>query len=77
MAKTTRSNPPASATLGRDLRSLLTLVNGRVVWGSPKGPWASIDPCYTALGGQKWVDASKNTVAMDMHSCKATPTPSG
>ncbi len=61
----------------RDLRSLLTLVNGTVVWGSPKGPWASLDPCYTAMGGQKWVDASKNTVAMDMHSCKATPTPSG
>lgn len=61
----------------RDIRSLLTLVNGKVVWGSPKGPWASLDPCYTAMGGQKWVDESKNTVAMDMHSCAATPTPSG
>jgi hypothetical protein len=59
----------------RDIRSLLTVVNGKVVWGSPKGPWASMDPCYSAMGGQKWVDASKTTVAMDMHSCKATPTP--
>jgi hypothetical protein len=61
----------------RDIRSLLTIVGGRVVWGSPKGPWASADPCYTAMGGQKWVDESKNTIAMDMHSCAATPTPSG
>jgi predicted amidohydrolase YtcJ len=61
----------------RDIRSLLTLVNGKVVWGSPKGPWASMDPCYSAMGGQKWVDESKDTGAMDMHSCKATPTPSG
>ncbi len=59
----------------RDIRSLLTLVNGKVVWGSPKGPWASIDPCYKAMGGQAWVDESKSTVAMDMHSCAATPTP--
>lgn len=60
----------------RDIRSLLTVIGGKVVWGSPKGPWASLDPCYTAMGAQKWVDASKDTIAMDMHSCKATPTPS-
>ena len=41
----------------RDIRSLLTIIGGKVVWGSPKGPWASLDPCYTAMGGQKWVDA--------------------
>jgi predicted amidohydrolase YtcJ len=61
----------------RETRSLLTIVGGRIVWGSPKGPWAKLDPCYTAMGGQKWVDESKNTFAMDMHSCAATPTPSG
>jgi hypothetical protein len=59
----------------RDIRSLLTIVDGRIVWGSPKGPWASYDPCYTAMGGQKWVDESKTTVAMDMHACQPTPTP--
>ena len=59
----------------RGIRSLLTVIGGKVVWGSPKGPWASMDPCYTAMGGEEWVDQSKDTIAMDMHSCKATPTP--
>jgi hypothetical protein len=27
------------------------------------------------MGGQKWVDESKNTIAMDMHACQPTPTP--
>jgi predicted amidohydrolase YtcJ len=58
-----------------DIRSLLTVVDGRIVWGSPKGPWATLDPCSKAMGGQKWVDQSKNTAAMDMNPCQPTPTP--
>src|SRR5205814_8235719 len=53
----------------RDLRSLLTVVNGKVVWGSPNGPWAKYDPCYTANGGQEWVAASTDTIAVDDHCC--------
>jgi hypothetical protein len=59
----------------RDLRSLLTIVDGRIVWGSPRGPWASYDACYKAMGGQKWVDESKNTIAMDTHACQPHPDP--
>jgi predicted amidohydrolase YtcJ len=52
----------------RTIQSLLTVVGGRIVWASPRGPWAKLDPCYTAMGGQRWVDASK-TAAIDKAAC--------
>jgi hypothetical protein len=52
----------------RSIKSLLTVVGGRIVWGSPKGPWAKLDPCYTANGGQAWVDAAKSN-PIDTASC--------
>jgi predicted amidohydrolase YtcJ len=53
----------------KDTRSLLTMVGGRVVYASPKGPWAKSDPCYAANGGDAWVKASANTFAVDLNSC--------
>jgi predicted amidohydrolase YtcJ len=52
----------------RSIKSLLTIVDGRIVWGSPRGPWAKLDPCYTASGGQAWVDAAKSS-PVDTASC--------
>jgi predicted amidohydrolase YtcJ len=52
----------------RSFRSRLSVVDGRIVWASPRGPWAKLDPCYAAMGGEKWVDASKNA-AIDKASC--------
>lgn len=53
----------------RTIRSLLTVVDGRIVWGSPKGPFAKLDPCFQASGGQSWVTASAKTNAIDTNSC--------
>jgi predicted amidohydrolase YtcJ len=52
----------------RTIQSLLTVVGGRVTWASPRGPWAKLDPCYAAMGGQQWVDASK-TAPIDKAAC--------
>jgi predicted amidohydrolase YtcJ len=53
----------------KDTRSLLTVVGGRIVYASPKGPWAKLDPCYSKMGGQAWVKASADTFAIDLDSC--------